>query len=493
MNLCAYCPVTLTNTEQAMWKELRRVSLLNGSQPVPRPLKQRIATEQSKSVYQRFFWEALLKLAAIFPIAVLIGSFSTIAFPLWWVTLVCGAVSLRLAIWGVWRLRAPSASDQIWLNLFALGTLVEGLAWSTILLERTSTTDQTLLMLLTMLLAVGPTMAIPSRVAHFPSWFVGAQAIYVPLALTWLASPIAGILMSLFCVAYSLILTFTMLRLSRRFIFVTVRQLKHTSANKNMAAARDRAEAANKAKSMFLATMSHELRTPLNAVIGFSEIISKQRMGPVGQDCYREYAGAIHDSGQHLLALINDVLDLSCIEAGEFTLQKEQLNCLELVEACRQMMAPQADMKKITLSIRAQENLPTLYGDDRAVTQILVNLLTNAVKFTGEGGRVTISVSAAVTPQNQGCLSISVVDNGIGIAEQDIPKIFEPFRQIDSGFTRNHEGMGIGLAVTRSLVEMHDGSLEIESALGKGTTMTVILPATPNREASVFSEATEAI
>ncbi|MGN6424036.1 MAG: PAS domain-containing sensor histidine kinase [Asticcacaulis sp.] len=231
-----------------------------------------------------------------------------------------------------------------------------------------------------------------------------------------------------------------------------------------------RAEAANHAKSEFLANMSHELRTPLNAINGFSEIMASEMFGPLGHDRYREYAGDILSSGQHLLSLINDILDMSKIEAGKLTLRLEPVAIDEVVEDTLRLIRQRAE--KAGLKIRVHlPHLPDIAADFRALKQILLNLLTNAVKFTPHGGSITIS---AVATENN--VHISVADTGIGIAEKDLKRLAKPFEQIENQFSKTREGTGLGLALTKSLIEMHHGRFEIDSAPGEGTTAQVILP-----------------
>jgi two-component system cell cycle sensor histidine kinase PleC len=231
-----------------------------------------------------------------------------------------------------------------------------------------------------------------------------------------------------------------------------------------------RAEAANHAKSEFLANMSHELRTPLNAINGFSEIMASEMFGPLGHERYREYAGDILSSGQHLLSLINDILDMSKIEAGKLTLRLEPVAIDEVVEDTLRLIRQRAEKAGLKIRIHLP-HLPDISADFRALKQILLNLLTNAVKFTPHGGSITIS--AVATEDN---VHISVADTGIGIAEKDLKRLAKPFEQIENQFSKTREGTGLGLALTKSLIEMHHGRFEIDSALGQGTTAQVILP-----------------
>jgi signal transduction histidine kinase len=237
--------------------------------------------------------------------------------------------------------------------------------------------------------------------------------------------------------------------------------------------ARDQAEAANHAKSEFLASMSHELRTPLNAIIGFSEIIKGETFGPVGSDKYRDYASDIHESGYHLLALINDILDLSKVESGFAELQEEDVGIHEFVRSVTTMLAGRAEKGAVALELDVPDDVPALRIDRRRLKQILVNLLSNAIKFTPGGGTVTLKIWSRA----ESGYVFQVIDTGIGIAVADIPRALAPFQQIDSGLNRKHEGTGLGLPLTNSLVEMHGGYLDLQSEVGAGTTVTVRFPA----------------
>jgi signal transduction histidine kinase len=231
------------------------------------------------------------------------------------------------------------------------------------------------------------------------------------------------------------------------------------------------AAAASQAKSQFLAAMSHELRTPLNAIIGFSEMLNREMFGSLGDVRYRDYARNIFDSGNHLLGLINDVLDFSKLEAGRFELQDEAVDVAKIVTDTAAIIGQQAERGSLHLSLDLAQPLPRVRADGRRLRQILLNLISNAIKFTPEGGDV--KVSAAIV---DGDLVFVVADTGIGMSADDIPKALTRFGQIDSSFSRKYDGTGLGLPLSKRLAELHGGSLQIESVLGNGTTVTVRLP-----------------
>jgi PAS domain S-box-containing protein len=241
----------------------------------------------------------------------------------------------------------------------------------------------------------------------------------------------------------------------------------------DLLAAKIQAESSNRAKSEFLAMMSHELRTPLNAVLGFSDIMRQQMLGPIDNPQYIEYLNDIHGGASHLLEVINDILDIAKVEAAEMVLDEEVLDIRDIVDFCERAVAPAAKKGDIALVIAVPENMPTIRADIRKTRQVVLNLMSNAVKFTPAGGNV--AVSAAVLPD--GGIEIRVVDTGIGIAEADIAKALEPFGQVDSELSRKYEGTGLGLPLVKALMELHGGWFSLQSAEGAGTTASVCFPA----------------
>jgi signal transduction histidine kinase len=242
-------------------------------------------------------------------------------------------------------------------------------------------------------------------------------------------------------------------------------------AYERLRVAKDGAEAASRTKSEFLANMSHELRTPLNAIIGFSDMI---RSGMLGADIarIRDYAGDINGSGQFLLNLINDILEVSRIEAGKLELQEEAVDLDEIVDGALRMLHNQTARAGIVIHKTIDKPLPRLYADQRRVSQVLLNLLSNAVKFTHEGGAIKVSAC-----RRDNAMSVVIADSGIGIAADDLPRVLEPFGQVDSLLSRKHKGTGLGLPLSVRLMQLHGGRLDIESTVGTGTTVTITFPA----------------
>ncbi len=240
--------------------------------------------------------------------------------------------------------------------------------------------------------------------------------------------------------------------------------------NRKLRRETERAEAASQAKSQFLANMSHELRTPLNAIIGFSEIMAGAHFGPLGSERYVEYASDIHSSGGHLLGVINDILDMSKIEAGQVSLECEEIDLYPLISETVRVVGVQASEKSIKVETKIAESI-TIFADRRAIKQIMLNLLSNAVKFTGENGRIMVRAR-----QVSGGLNLTIEDNGCGIPKSSLKKLGRPFEQVQNQFSRSHQGSGLGLAISRSLALLHGGNLKIRSTAGVGTIVSVRIP-----------------
>ena len=244
------------------------------------------------------------------------------------------------------------------------------------------------------------------------------------------------------------------------------------SLAQQFAEAKEEADAASRTKSEFLANMSHELRTPLNAVMGFSEVIKNELFGPVGVAQYKQYADDIYDSGAHLLSIINDIRDLSKVEAGKFDLNETEIQVPELCRSVIHIVKGRADEAGITLIRRLPENPPYLLADPRSLKQMLLNLMSNAIKFTTSGGTVDLVASIGA----DGGFQFDIRDTGVGISAENFDRVLSPFGQVDTAHARDHQGTGLGLPLVKAFIEMHGGRIEIVSEVDEGTTVSLFFP-----------------
>jgi two-component system cell cycle sensor histidine kinase PleC len=308
--------------------------------------------------------------------------------------------------------------------------------------------------------------------------FIGVIPAYI-LAVGWQASPIESIMTMLLILSLAFF-AYIAIRMNRSatmlLSFRTEKDglIAELETAKSMSdEARRRAEEANLAKSRFLASMSHELRTPLNAILGFSEVMANEVLGPMGSPTYREYSRDIHDSGKHLLDLINEILDLSRIEAGRYQLNEEPMHLVDTLEECCHLMELRARAKEIRISQHFEADLPRLFADERAVRQVALNLLSNAVKFTPSGGEIRVRVGWTAG----GGQYVAVKDNGPGIPEDEIPVVLSAFGQGSIAIKSAEQGTGLGLPIVQGLIAIHGGEFELTSKLREGTEAIAIFPA----------------
>ncbi|MFN3687869.1 sensor histidine kinase [Salinarimonas sp.] len=377
--------------------------------------------------------------------------------------------------------RQPEDKLHVYRRVFVLGELLHGLAWAYVLqlLSQGVSEDARIF---TLFCAVMVTAVMATLSATIPTAvYAGLAPIVLVVALYPLqvGTPEAMMLSGMVFAAqvffvlltrrlYASAVAALQSRAEKDTLFVELEQAKANSDE-----ARRRAEEANLAKSRFLATMSHELRTPLNAILGFSEVMKNESFGKHAIPAYRDYSADIHASGQHLLTLINEILDLSRIEAGRYELNEEGIDLGHVIDECRHMMTLRAKGKQQTIKVLADETLPRIWADERAIRQIVLNLLSNAVKFTPQAGEILVKAGWT----SSGGQYISVKDNGPGIPEEEIPVVMSSFGRGTWALKTAEQGSGLGLPIVKGLVDLHGGQFQLRSKPREGTEVIVTLPA----------------
>jgi len=401
---------------------------------------------------------------------------------LWMLVAMASATCLALVAKRFLRLEAEKVVIRAWRRSFALSALLHGMSWSfllTILLQVDGSGARTFLLFLA-LLVTAVTVMLSFNVPM--SVYAGILPVTAVITGNLVASRAGIEWTAMVAIAVGCQLYFA--ALSNRLYHTTIATLEFRAekdaliaeleqAKANSDEARRRAEEANVAKSHFLATMSHELRTPLNAILGFSEVMKSELFGQHQVPAYREYSNDIHASGKLLLDIINEILDLSRIEAGRYELKEEAVNLVHIVDDCRHMLQMRARARSITIKEAVEKDLPRLWADERAVRQIALNLLSNAIKFTPQGGEVTLKVGWTATAGQY----FSVKDNGPGIPEDEIPVVLQSFGRGSLAIKTAEQGTGLGLPIVKGLVDMHGGTLTLNSVLREGTEVVVTFPA----------------
>ena len=396
---------------------------------------------------------------------------------LWsWFAVVIAISLMRAIMLVAWSRLGPEGEKRLrWRKFFYLGTFFTPVMWGLsgpLFLHQLGPAMQAFLLSVVVGVSGG---LIGTISTHKPSILTSLPVMIFPVAGSFAAlGGETNMVIAALLVAYCFYIMSIGLEHHRTIRDSLRLRFERSELIEQLRTARDEAEQASEAKSSFLANMSHELRTPLNAVLGFSEMIKLGILGNRADERRAEYAGLIHDSGSHLLDLINDILDISKAEAGALELHEEEFSLQPLVGHCLQLLAPAAGKAGIEVESPAgNAGDPVLFADERKLRQILLNLLSNAMKFTPAGGKVTVSYAISA---NAG-LSLTVADTGVGLTPGQLEKAMQPFVQVDEGYSKTAQGTGLGLPLSKTLVELHGGRLEMRSSPGKGTTAVVHLPA----------------
>lgn len=483
---------TIGRTAERTESNRRRAARRRDVARTVRDVRERLAS--ATGTKPAFDYEMLLgyarnRLSSWFSVALLVGAVAAIAgywiaieYVLFWAAAVGG--THILAGLTCRRFLASSPEDgrlPYWRRQFMIGEALLGAAFGTLFLLPADDASAVMVFQFgALLIATGVTAMVTSSLPR--ATVVGTGPVVMIGALSFVSTgSFVGYTMAGFAVlaeAFFMMLavrlhetSLTMLeyRAEKDALIVELEQAKAVSDD-----SRRRAEEANLAKSRFLATMSHELRTPLNAILGFSEIMQGEVFGPVGNPHYREYVTDIHNSGKHLLNLINEILDLSRIEAGRYTLNEEAVTLSHVVEDCCHLIKLKAKAKGIAIHQQFEPDLPKIWADERAVRQIVLNLLSNAVKFTPQGGEIWIKMGWTAGGGQYVC----VRDNGPGIPEEEIPIVLSAFGQGSLAIKTAEQGTGLGLPIVQALMQMHGGRFDLKSKLREGTEVTVTFPPT---------------
>jgi signal transduction histidine kinase len=381
---------------------------------------------------------------------------------------------LRLILWLRFRrFRCVDAAARRWALPVALMMTAGGLLWGLFASQFYAISDWETRVFMLFVVTGLVTGGAVSFIAFLPAYYGYLFGAVLPLVLAFLwHGSNASLLLGGMAAVYIAALAIMARAVHRNVAELIALQLEKGALIGDLRKSKDMAERASHVKSQFLANMSHELRTPLNAIIGFSDILRRQLFGPLGDTRYQDYAGDINRSGQHLLRIINDILDLSKLEAKAMELAEDLVDLGRLVTECARFVGTDAAKEGVEIAVDLSPALPPLRADELRVKQVVLNLLSNAVKFSPRGSRITIGARLAA----DGGMVLVVRDKGIGMSADEIAIALQPFRQVEGPASRRHAGTGLGLPLAKSLVERHDGTLKIDSERGLGTSVTVSFP-----------------
>ena len=391
-----------------------------------------------------------------------------------WGAAMLGWQALRYASWRRFRnIQEMDGEARRWALRFIVLMTGSGLLWGVFACGFYQVADFEARVFMLFVITAMMTGGAVSFTAYLPCYYGYVFGATLPVATAFLWHDTGpSLLMGFMTLAYVALLLFMARAANRSVAELIELKLEKAALVGDLVRAKDVAEQASRIKSHFLANMSHELRTPLNAIIGFSEVIRRQLFGPVGDTRYQDYVGDINRSGQHLLRLVNDILDISKLEAGAMEIADDLVDVSQLLTECVRFVSTQAATIGVTVTVDLPATLPALRADELRFKQVILNLLTNAVKFSRRGSTVTITAGRSA----EGGLELCVRDSSIGMTEDEIAIALQPFRQVESATTRRQSGTGLGLPLAKSLVERHGGSFRIESERGKGTSVTVSFP-----------------